>query len=310
MLLHSDLYEECLDYLEGHFPRSLPIYHLMYGITHQRLAWPYVNFVVDRWPNPEVVLCRPTQVHAPEPGELDTSVRQICYTVSLWSINAEELEKILKDPTVLNWDREIMFHGVACPSDRDVVEKVCNLSGRHYLTESSDCCEVSMMTPKTLREIPLIIPPGFRVGSLRPCHAAQVNEEWSYGGNDSTMKYLEVALDIFPSAAVFDTSDRPVSYMIYEPEGCMAMGYTNPAFRKRGFFSVVNYLLARHLFRIGLKQVYVQVIHTNHASKNAYLKLGAEVVPGWRQHWILYRPSHMSQDSPGAVCLPDMRSDE
>ena len=142
------------------------------------------------------------------------------------------------------------------------------------------------------------------MGSLSPCNASQINKEWAYGGNPSTEQYLEKALDLFPSAAIFDCTGRPVSYILYEPEGCMAMGYTDPAFRGRGFFSVVNYLLATHLFRLGLKQTYVQVLHSNSSSKRVYLKLGAEIASGWHQHWILYRPNNISQDSPELVSLP------
>ena len=74
------------------------------------------------------------------------------------------------------------------------------------------------------------LPDGLVLGSLGPQHAAQVTREWAYGGNESTRLYLEAALDVnqyaFPSAAVLDDAGRAVSYILYEPEGNMAMGYT------------------------------------------------------------------------------------
>jgi hypothetical protein len=75
------------------------------------------------------------------------------------------------------------------------------------------------------------LPEGFSIGSLRPYHAAQINREWAHGGNEATRLYLENVLDpekyAYPSAAVLDETGKAVSYILYEPEGNMAMGYTS-----------------------------------------------------------------------------------
>ncbi|OQV18983.1 putative Glycine N-acyltransferase [Hypsibius exemplaris] len=296
LILERELFEQCLDYLRQYQPSSLPIYYLIYGICNKNHPWNGSEFVVDQWPNPKAIVCRPI-ASLKNAHRRDPSVRQICYTVTVWSCDPEKLEQLLSKPNILPWNREIMFHGVSCPGDRNAVENVCLREGELDVAAGNgceqDCCDVMELRPETLRLCSLDVPVGFTVGCLLPCHAAQITKQWAFGGNESTKHFLEFVLNPdelgFPSAAVFDSSGKAVSYILFEAEGNMAMGYTDKEYRGRGFFRIVNYVLAKQLFDSGRRNTYVQIAPGNNASRSTYISLGAVDIPDWKQHWVLYR---------------------
>ncbi|NXJ86696.1 GLYL3 protein, partial [Trogon melanurus] len=93
--------------------------------------------------------------------------------------------------------------------------------------------------------------PGVRVGSLDPSHADLLNETWAYGGNERSRRYLAEVLGRFPSVCLQDEERRPFSWVLRDPYGTGAQGYTLPTHRRRGYMKTVLILAARRDHALG-----------------------------------------------------------
>ncbi|XP_055353372.1 uncharacterized protein LOC129599223 [Paramacrobiotus metropolitanus] len=292
-------YADLLRHLEIFFPDTLPLYNLVWGKFNKDLPWNGIEFVADRWPQPRVVLCRPLQ-EVLRCGRRGYACRQVCpYTITIWSSDDNILREMLQHHKTIEWDQEIMFHGLSCPSPLETVNAVCQNLGSTTGSDESWCTDVYELKSENLPVCSTDLPSGFVLTTLTQKYADQINSEWYYGGGTATREYLLDILDPnrknYPSAAVVETaSGRAVSYILYEAEGNFALGYTDPDYRNKGFFRIVNYSLAKTMFARGRKIIYVQVAADNDASRNTYMKLGGKRINNWKQHWLLYTPHSLN----------------
>ncbi len=107
------------------------------------------------------------------------------------------------------------------------------------------------------------------VEPLRPEHAAAVNAQWTYGDAES---YVRWRINAGPSAAIYEDG-QPVSWALTQYDGQMAMMYTLPAARRRGYGMTVTLALARQVLRAGgVPFLYIE--HDNAAAQQHVARMG------------------------------------
>ena len=107
------------------------------------------------------------------------------------------------------------------------------------------------------------------VQPLGPEHAALVNEQWSYGDAEA---YVRWRIKDGPSAAIYQDG-RPVSWALTQYDGQMAMMYTAPEARRKGYGMSVTLALARLMLDAG-KVPYLYIEHGNAAAQQHVGRMG------------------------------------
>ncbi|NXH09184.1 GLYL3 protein, partial [Bucco capensis] len=87
--------------------------------------------------------------------------------------------------------------------------------------------------------------PGVRVTSLSPEHVDLLNETWTYGGNSHSRNYLAELVDRFPHVCLQDGAGQPLCWVLSDPFGTGAHGYTLPSHRRRGYMQAALTFAAR-----------------------------------------------------------------
>jgi len=107
------------------------------------------------------------------------------------------------------------------------------------------------------------------VAPLRPEHAALVNEHWSYGDAES---YVRWRITAAPSAAIYE-DQQPVSWALTQYDGQMAMMYTVPGARRKGYGMSVTLALARMVLDSG-RVPFLYIEHGNEAAQQHVRRMG------------------------------------
>lgn len=69
---------------------------------------------------------------------------------------------------------------------------------------------------------------------LDTSHARLVNEQWDFGKNERSLKYVERCIQHFPAFGVLGPEKLPVSWTVMEQSCELRMGYTVPKYRQQG----------------------------------------------------------------------------
>ncbi|OWA52453.1 hypothetical protein BV898_16907 [Hypsibius exemplaris] len=285
VLTDSEL-REILPTLSDHYPKSIQLDAMIRNRLNGRCDWPGTEFVVDRYPEYSVLMCRPVKNHP----------NYVCwpraYCVTLFCRNLERLEDVLREDDFVDWTQRVAFFAVEKKSvSTALLKRFHELGSIEPMWESDHCGIVHLLHPSHLVKSEL--PEGFRFGELLEAHAEQINREWKYGTPDSLPFVQTVLRNKFPSSGIF-TSDgsRLVAYILYMTDGSMFNGYVDPEFRYRGLYQAVNYDLACKVVALGQPSAFLYVIEDNEASLRSYAKLGAKRVDPaeWCVDWQSFTP--------------------
>lgn len=86
--------------------------------------------------------------------------------------------------------------------------------------------------------IPRKLPQGFSMGKLWPKHASLVNSCWEFGNTISTEARIRYQIERLPTVCIYNEKEEPVSWHTVHIDGSGAIGYTLPAYRKMGLYSI------------------------------------------------------------------------
>lgn len=111
--------------------------------------------------------------------------------------------------------------------------------------------------------------PAHEVAPLRPEHAALVNEQWSYGDAEA---YVRWRITAAPSAAIYE-DQQPVSWALTQYDGQMALMYTVPEARRKGYGMSVTLALARMMLDRGAVP-FLYIEHDNEAAQQHVRRMG------------------------------------
>uniref|UniRef100_A0A8B9MN12 Glycine N-acyltransferase-like protein n=1 Tax=Accipiter nisus TaxID=211598 RepID=A0A8B9MN12_9AVES len=131
--------------------------------------------------------------------------------------------------------------------------------------------------------------PDIRVGSVSPAHVDLLNETWTYGGNARSRRYLAEVLSRFPSICLQDGTGQPICWVLTDPFGTGAHGYTLPTHRRRGHMQAAMVLAARRAQARGFP-TFGHTATGNLPMQRLQEELGHQRLPGLC-HFVLHNPS-------------------
>ncbi|XP_055338498.1 uncharacterized protein LOC129588343 isoform X2 [Paramacrobiotus metropolitanus] len=250
--------------------------------------WPGTEFVVDGYPNYSVIIRRPVA------GSQDYVPWPQFPTVLIFCKDVQNLERFLCIEGCIDFSKPVNFFGVSRHDVFPVVTEVCKKFGTCEDEDPSDWANMFLLHPDHLVQKP--VPEGFRLSELRDENIEQLNREWHYSGGQGVPFFKQLLKAGYPTSGAFTEDGQLVAYILNLPDGCMGHGYVLPEFRNKGLYQVVNYDLAAKIVARGNRTAWAYVMKSNLVSRNAYRKVGAQMVNDevFRVDWIHYRPK---QDS-------------
>ncbi|XP_060462729.2 glycine N-acyltransferase-like protein 2 [Panthera onca] len=239
--------------LEKSIPESLKVYGAVFNIKNKN---PFnMEVLVDAWPDYQIVITRPQR------EEMKDDLDHYTNTYQIFTKAPDKLEEVLARPQVINRDQVFLIQGCQ-DSLKEAIRKISVSKSVRVdyvktiliMTEmpvepNDDHVDVmeSLKTPKVDDDTEK---GSFQNISLDPSHAALVNEQWTFGKNDRSLKYIERCLQNFPGFGVLGPEGRLISWIVMEQSYEMRMGYTVPEYRKHSYMKktsvhLMNYVIQK-----------------------------------------------------------------
>lgn len=118
---------------------------------------------------------------------------------------------------------------------------------------------------------------------LDPSHAGLVNDQWDFGRNERSLKYIERCLQNFPAFGILGPEELPVSWIVMEQSCELRMGHTVPKYRGQGNMWETGYYLVEYLSQKKIP-FYLHVAESKEKTHKLLRSFGFNICPcGWHQ---------------------------
>ncbi|KAM4636084.1 glycine N-acyltransferase-like [Discoglossus pictus] len=246
------------------FPESLKVCGALHHVIHDN---PFnMEVLVDQWPEFTSVIC-----HRPLEEMTDSSSPET-NTYFMFSKDQQRLSLMLQNPQVVNWTRELQMQA----SQPELGALIRDVSSKYrssmqtftdllYMRENNQGMEESEQAES---------PSELQFSSLSPDESSLVDTVWAYGGNESSLRYVERCIKSFPTICVRKNGvGPPIAWVVSEQSSELRMGYTDPNYRNLGLFNKMITRLAADMFNRGAP-LYCHAPEKNKRSQAAILRAG------------------------------------
>nr|XP_033777012.1 glycine N-acyltransferase-like protein 2 isoform X2 [Geotrypetes seraphini] len=282
------------------FPESLKVYGSVFHINHGN---PFrLEVLVDTWPQFSTVIARPS------PKEMTDDLDNYRNSYFLFTKDPDNLQDILTNTDTINWKQVLQIQAFQ-QNISEVINSICtakmlNLETTRtvlYVKDGSWNRPELHMPPQQLQqgwehsEVTPIERAGkvFRISPLNISHAELVNNNWGFGGNEQSLKYIQRCICYLPNLCVMDENGYPVSWTVMEESAEIRMGYTLPGYRRMGIAKSMLKFFLGSLMQKNFP-LYMHVAENNENAKGVPLGLGFHIAScGWYQ-WKC-SPVHRSE---------------
>uniref|UniRef100_A0A3B4WED5 Glycine N-acyltransferase-like protein n=1 Tax=Seriola lalandi dorsalis TaxID=1841481 RepID=A0A3B4WED5_SERLL len=241
--------------LKRYLPRSQPVYGTL--VLRNRVRSDPVKVLVDRWPEFNVILCKPQYE---QEGDLFKDVL-------VFANDEVMLKETIRKSSVIDWT---LFLCVGNGKHFCCSHRFSNSNGRF--------CSFSSL---------FSINPGICLSCLDESHIGLVNQTWKFGKNEAAMRMMHNMTANFPSCCVLDAERKPVSWILTYSSCAMGMLYTLPEHRGKGYAKVLVGTMARRLLAEGYP-VYCFIEEENTVSYRLFKNLGFTENPSYRETWFAF----------------------
>uniref|UniRef100_A0A8C5UR11 Glycine N-acyltransferase-like protein n=1 Tax=Microcebus murinus TaxID=30608 RepID=A0A8C5UR11_MICMU len=249
VLHESEKLQILYESLEKNIPESLKVYGTIFNIRNKN---PFnMEVLVDAWPDYQMVITRPRR------EEMLDDLDHYTNTYHIFTKAPDNLEEVLACPQVINWEQTFQIQGCQESVDQAIRKVAASKSVQvDYIntmlftletlvkrkTSSDDKMElVKVDEDNKEKDFPVIF--------LDASHAGLINEQWDFGKNERSLKYIERCLQNFPGFGVLDPEGKPVSWIVMEQSCELRMGYTVPKYRSQGNMWQIGYRLVKYLYQ-------------------------------------------------------------
>ncbi|VCW91181.1 unnamed protein product [Gulo gulo] len=222
-------------------------------------------------------------------------------TYHIFTKAPDKLEEVLACPQVISWEQTFQIQGCQVNVGEAIRKisaaksvQVDHLKTTLIMTEipvepktstvptSSPYrgCDSDSADEKTQSQI--ICPDIF----LDASHMGLVNEQWNFGKNERSLKYIERCLQNFPGFGVLGPGGDPISWIVIEQSCEMRMGYTVPKYRDKGYMKKISF----HFMKYFIQKKNASYFHVSRDEENlqALRSVGLKATPcGWH-HWEMH----------------------
>ncbi|XP_036618683.1 glycine N-acyltransferase-like isoform X2 [Trichosurus vulpecula] len=268
-------------------PESLKIYGTVFHMNHGN---PFkLEALVDRWPNFKTVIVRPREQDMTDDLDPYTNAYQV------YSKDLQNCQEILKSSDVINWKQHLQIQGLQyglnevinnVAEEKSVQVKATNrylyliseTMRRHAPSQQN--VDKSLKTEKPKRDFNREM---FKMSSLDVEHASLVNNLWSFGGNQKSLKFIQRCIQHFPSYCILGPEGTPVSWDLMDQTGEMRMAGTLPEYRRLGLISHILYQQIQDMDKLGYP-IYCHVARDNQDMQRIGEKMKKIIAPcSWLQ---------------------------
>ncbi|XP_030077007.1 putative glycine N-acyltransferase-like protein 1B [Microcaecilia unicolor] len=272
------------------FPESLKVYGSVFHINRGN---PFnLEVLVDNWPQFNSVISRPS------PKEMTDDLDNYKNSYFLFTKDPDNLQDILTNTDAINWKQVLQIQTFQ-QNISEVINSICSAKMLNvestrtvlYVKDGSWTRPELHMPPQQLQQgwehsgVTLIESAGkvFRISPLNISHAELVNNNWGFGGNEQSLKYIQRCIQHLPNLCVMDENEHPVSWTVMEESGEIRMGYTLPEYRRMGISKSLVKSFLGSLIQKNFP-VYMHVAENNENAKGVPLGLGFHIATcGWYQ---------------------------
>lgn len=275
--------------LEKNIPESLKVYGVLFNIKNKN---PFnMEVLVDAWPDYQTVITRPQK------EEMKDDLDHYTNTYHIFTKAPDKIQEVLACPQVINWEQAFQIQGCQESLDEAIRKvaasrpvqvdytrtKLFSLEMPRKLKTSSDgkadlMEQVNMPTEdKSQNKI------NVQSIVLDPSHAGLVNDQWDFGRNERSLKYIERCLQNFPAFGILGPEELPVSWVVMEQSCELRMGYTVPKYRGQGNMWEMGYYLVEYLSQQKIP-FYLHVEESKEKAHKLLRSFGFNICPcGWHQ---------------------------
>ncbi|XP_044537219.1 glycine N-acyltransferase-like protein 2 [Gracilinanus agilis] len=229
-------------------PEALKVFGSIFHIHHGN---PFnLEVLVDSWPDYQTVITRPQKQEMIDDKDYYTN------TYHIFSKDLQKLPEILGSDHVINWRQSLTIQGCQNGLNEKIREVVALKSvhvdySKRFLYMKDDVPKYHTFNPSKLstsRKVKNLENVMFRGtnDNLRPSlldvsHAKLVNDNWKFGRNERSLRYIKRCLQSFPGCCLLGPEGSPVSWFIMEQTGELRMSYTLPEYREK---NIAKWILA------------------------------------------------------------------
>ncbi|XP_051822811.1 glycine N-acyltransferase-like protein 2 [Antechinus flavipes] len=232
-----------LQNLHRSLSKSLPEAMKVYGsIFHINRGNPFnLDVLVDSWPDYQTVITRPQK------QEMMDDKDHYINTYHIFSKDFQKLPEILGSDSVINWRQSLTIQGCQNGLHEKIRDIVASKSikmdySKRFLYIRDDVLESGTANTNNLLSLYEAICSENvkfrRNNNIKPSlldvsHAELVNNNWKYGQNEKSLRFVKRCLQNFPGYCLLGPEGNPISWTIIEHTCELRMSYTLPEYRSR-----------------------------------------------------------------------------
>ncbi|KAJ1218085.1 hypothetical protein NDU88_005671 [Pleurodeles waltl] len=276
------------------FPESLKVYGSVFHINRGN---PFnLEVLVDSWPEFKTVIVRP------QPNDMKDYCDHYTNTYFVYTSDPLTLEEILQKSDAIDWSQTLQIQGL----QSSIGEVLSGISGSKSFTPDitrtvlyvkdmgiQNDCGMATEKASALETDPFFttevkatqqsgVQSSFPVSPLNVSHAELVNENWAFGGNERSLRYIQYCIEHFPSLCALGPDGQPVSWSVMEQSCEIRMGFTVPEFRRAGLSRQLLTIFTDFLQQRNIP-FYLHVAEENTKAKGVPLGVGFNASCSWYQ---------------------------
>ncbi|XP_019511596.1 PREDICTED: glycine N-acyltransferase-like protein 2 [Hipposideros armiger] len=275
--------------LEKNIPESLKVYGVIFNIKNKN---PFnMEVLVDAWPDYQIVITRPQK------QEMKDDLDHYTNTYHIFTKAPDKIEEALACPQVINWEQVFQIQGFQESLDEAIKKVAASKSVQVDYTRT----KLFMMEIPVKRNtssngkmdmMELVNMPtdnknqnkgDFLSIKLDPSHAKLVNEQWDFGKNERSLKYIERCLQSFPGFGILGLQGLPISWVVMEQSCELRMAYTVPKYRGQGNMQQICYYYVEYLTQRKIP-FYLHVAESKEKNQKLLRMFGFNIsLCGWHQ---------------------------
>uniref|UniRef100_G3SYI5 Glycine N-acyltransferase-like protein n=1 Tax=Loxodonta africana TaxID=9785 RepID=G3SYI5_LOXAF len=275
--------------LEKSIPESLKVrkevwYHLPHFEKQTWRCW------LDAWPDYQSVITWPKK------QEMKNDLDHCTNTYHIFTKDPDKLEEVLRCLQAMKWEQVFQIQGCQESVEKAIREVSASKLVQVDYRKTMLCVTKLPMKHKTssLKKSPWKSVGhhtnnfssqeiNFQSIFLDSSHAELVNEQWRFGKNEQSLKYIQCCLQNFPGFGVVGPEGAPTSWIVMEQSCGLRMGYTVSKYQGQGNMWQIGSHFGKFLTQKNIP-FYLHVPHDNDKTQDTLKSFEFKVAPcGWHQ---------------------------
>ncbi|XP_020831851.1 glycine N-acyltransferase-like protein 2 [Phascolarctos cinereus] len=285
---------QMLQTLHQSLAKSIPESLKVYGsIFHINRGNPFnLEVLADSWPEYKTIITRPRK------EEMTDDMDHYTNTYHIFTKTPERLPELLESNKVINWDQILTIQGCQQGLNEKIQSVAASKSlqidySKRFLYATEAVLQLKSSNKRMFgrsyeETIPNIGEFGSEVKNFKPTfldvsHSELVNNNWKFGKNEKSLRYIKSCIQNFPAYCLLDPKGNPITWSVMEPTCELRMAYTLLEYQGRGMLKKMMEAYMKYLQQNEIP-FYLHVEDMNENSHKAVRHLNFNAMPcDWHQ---------------------------